>query len=167
MKASRLTTVLENLLDQPWAAFIWGAPGIGKSSIVRQIAERRRMPLIDIRASLLDPTDLRGIPMLQDGTAVWCPPSFLPKKSDKPGILFLDEINAAGGILGATVKLRNFVTDNGCHILDASGLRIEDPKALEAEINAWPGVVTVGLFAAPHRRRSQQRDRHDALHLLS
>ena len=48
MKASRLTTVLENLLDQPWAAFIWGAPGIGKSSIVRQIAERRRMPLIDI-----------------------------------------------------------------------------------------------------------------------
>ena len=48
--------------------------------------------------------------------------------------------------LGATVKLRNFVTD--CHILDASGLRIEDPKALEAEINAWPGVVTVGLFAA-------------------
>ena len=47
--------------------------------------------------------------------------------------------------LGATVKLRNF---NGCHILDASGLRIEDPKALEAEINAWPGVVTVGLFAA-------------------
>lgn len=50
--------------------------------------------------------------------------------------------------LGATVKLRNFVTDNGCHILDASGLRIEDPKALEAEINAWPGVVTVGLFAA-------------------
>lgn len=70
MKASRLTTVLENLLDQPWAAFIWGAPGIGKSSIVRQIAERRRMPLIDIRASLLDPTDLRGIPMIQDGTAV-------------------------------------------------------------------------------------------------
>lgn len=103
MKASRLTTVLENLLDQPWAAFIWGAPGIGKSSIVRQIAERRRVPLIDIRASLLDPTDLRGIPMIQDGTAVWCPPSFLPKKSDKPGILFLDEINAAPPLVQAAL----------------------------------------------------------------
>ena len=34
-----------------------------------------------------------------------------------------------------------------CHILDAAGLEITDPKALEAEINAWPGVVTVGLFA--------------------
>ena len=50
--------------------------------------------------------------------------------------------------LGATVKLRDFVTDNGCHILDAAGLEIHDPKALEAEINSWPGVVTVGLFAA-------------------
>ena len=50
--------------------------------------------------------------------------------------------------LGATVTLRDFVTDNGCHILDAAGLEITDPQALEAEINAWPGVVTVGLFAA-------------------
>lgn len=50
--------------------------------------------------------------------------------------------------LGATVTLRDFVTDNGCHILDAAGLQIKDPEALEAEINSWPGVVTVGLFAA-------------------
>lgn len=50
--------------------------------------------------------------------------------------------------LGATVTLRDFVTDNGCHILDAAGLEIKNPKALEAEINSWPGVVTVGLFAA-------------------
>lgn len=49
--------------------------------------------------------------------------------------------------IGATVALRDFVTDNGCHILDASGLAITDPKALEREINSWPGVVTVGLFA--------------------
>ena len=50
--------------------------------------------------------------------------------------------------LGATVKLRDFVTDNGCSILDASGLSIKDPVALEREINSWPGVVTAGLFAA-------------------
>lgn len=40
-----------------------------------------------------------------------------------------------------------FVTDNGCHILDAAGLQIRDPKALEQRINQVPGVVTVGLFA--------------------
>lgn len=49
--------------------------------------------------------------------------------------------------LGATVTLRDFVTDNRCSILDAAGLQITDPQALEDKINAWPGVVTVGLFA--------------------
>jgi ribose 5-phosphate isomerase A len=40
------------------------------------------------------------------------------------------------------------VTDNGNHILDVRELRITDPKALEATVSQWPGVVTVGLFAA-------------------
>jgi ribose 5-phosphate isomerase A len=39
------------------------------------------------------------------------------------------------------------VTDNGHPIVDVRGLRIADPPALEAEINQWPGVVSVGLFA--------------------
>ena len=99
MKASRLISVLNGLMSQPWAVFIWGAPGIGKSSIVRQIAEAKNLPVVDLRASLLDPTDLRGIPMIRNETSVWCPPAFLPKASDKPGILFLDEINAAPPLL--------------------------------------------------------------------
>ncbi|WP_321928275.1 ribose-5-phosphate isomerase RpiA [Paraburkholderia guartelaensis] len=41
-----------------------------------------------------------------------------------------------------------FITDNGNEILDVKGLRISDPRTLEAHVNAWPGVVTVGLFAA-------------------
>ena len=50
--------------------------------------------------------------------------------------------------LGAQVKQRQgFVTDNGGHILDAHGLKIDDPVALECRINQWPGVVTVGVFA--------------------
>ena len=39
------------------------------------------------------------------------------------------------------------VTDNGGRILDVHGLSIADPAALEREINQWPGVVTVGIFA--------------------
>ena len=39
------------------------------------------------------------------------------------------------------------VTDNGCSILDVRGLAIGDPKAFEADVNQWPGVVTVGVFA--------------------
>lgn len=40
-----------------------------------------------------------------------------------------------------------FITDNGNEIIDVKGLKISDPRGLEAQINAWPGVVTVGLFA--------------------
>jgi ribose 5-phosphate isomerase A len=50
--------------------------------------------------------------------------------------------------LGACVVPREgFISDNGCPILDAHGLAIRDPLALECEINQWPGVVTVGIFA--------------------
>ena len=55
-------------------------------------------------------------------------------------------------VLGATPVLRTkdgnpYVTDNHCHILDAQGLEIADPAALESRINNIPGVVSVGLFA--------------------
>ncbi len=50
--------------------------------------------------------------------------------------------------MGATARLREgCVTDNSCHILDVTGLRITDPAAFEADVNQWPGVVTVGVFA--------------------
>ena len=39
------------------------------------------------------------------------------------------------------------VTDNGQHILDVSGLQITDPLGFESQVNQWPGVVTVGVFA--------------------
>ena len=51
--------------------------------------------------------------------------------------------------LGGKPRLREgFVTDNGNQILDVHGLQITDPVGLERQINQWPGVVTVGLFAA-------------------
>ena len=50
--------------------------------------------------------------------------------------------------LGGEPTLREgVVTDNGCRIIDVRGLSITDPAGLEAEINQWPGVVTVGIFA--------------------
>ena len=55
---------------------------------------------------------------------------------------------AMGG--AATLRIKNgspLVTDNGQHILDVMGLHITDPLAFEAQVNNWPGVVTVGVFA--------------------
>ena len=50
----------------------------------------------------------------------------------------------------ASVRLKDgapLVTDNGQHILDVTGLQIADPLGFESEVNQWPGVVTVGVFA--------------------
>jgi ribose 5-phosphate isomerase A len=50
--------------------------------------------------------------------------------------------------LGGQASLRvGVLTDNGHPVLDVRGLRIADPLAMEAEVNQWPGVVTVGIFA--------------------
>ena len=55
---------------------------------------------------------------------------------------------AFGG--SAVLRLKGgvpLVTDNGQHILDVTGLKIADPMGFESQINQWPGVVTVGVFA--------------------
>ncbi|KMY86082.1 Ribose 5-phosphate isomerase A [Candidatus Paraburkholderia calva] len=60
------------------------------------------------------------------------------------------KLTALGGVPIVRVNKDGapFITDNGNEIIDVKGLSITDPRALEAQINAWPGVVTVGLFAA-------------------
>lgn len=75
------------------SAMIWGPPGIGKSSIVAQVAEANGLELIDVRLSQLAPTDLRGLPVAdhEQKVSCWYPPNFLPRKGK--GILFLDEMN--------------------------------------------------------------------------
>jgi len=97
MKASNITKVVNQLIIQKLPVFIWGAPGIGKSSIVKQIAAAQGLAFLDLRLSLLDPTDLKGIPFFNAKTneGVWAKPSFLPSDPDSQGILFLDEINTA------------------------------------------------------------------------
>ena len=85
------TLVAEGLWRQ--SAMFWGPPGIGKSSIVAQVASRNQLQLVDIRLGQLSPQDLRGLPVAEAGTARWYPPEFLPQ--DGTGILFLDEMNMA------------------------------------------------------------------------
>jgi len=102
MRAADITATLSALIEQKIPTFLWGAPGIGKSSIVKLIAEQKKIGFIDLRLSLMDPTDLKGIPFYDkdEHQAVWAPPSFLPK--EHKGILFLDELNAAAPAVQAS-----------------------------------------------------------------
>jgi len=81
--------------------FIWGPPGIGKSDIVHQIGNSMDAHTIDIRLSLWEPTDIKGIPYYaaNDNKMMWAAPAELPTaemaKKHKWIILFLDEMNSA------------------------------------------------------------------------
>jgi hypothetical protein len=81
--------------------FLWGPPGIGKSDIVHQIGEAISAHVIDVRLSLWEPTDIKGIPYFDSNTSSmrWAPPIELPSQElaakHKSIILFLDEMNSA------------------------------------------------------------------------
>jgi MoxR-like ATPase len=95
MKPHELATYLDRLVASGimLSTMVWGPPGIGKSSIVAQTAARHGLEFIDVRLSQLAPTDLRGLPVPEEGVARWYPPEFLPRGGR--GILFLDELNMA------------------------------------------------------------------------
>ena len=81
--------------------FLWGGPGIGKSDIIHQIGKDINAKVIDIRLSLWEPTDIKGIPYYnsKENNMTWASPSELPTqalaKKHKNMILFLDEMNSA------------------------------------------------------------------------
>lgn len=117
------------------AVMTWGAPGVGKSAIIRQAAKELEIDFIDLRLSLLNPVDLRGLPSIdkEKNKAHWVIPDFLPNGSHgKKGILFLDEINlapqsvmSAGYQLILDRRLGDYKVPAGW-IIVAAGNRAED-----------------------------------------
>jgi MoxR-like ATPase len=101
MKSSAISSALRTLVAARQPVFVWGGPGIGKSAVVRQLSARLGVTLQDVRALLLDPVDLRGLPFLgTDGKSKWATPEFLPQNGS--GILFLDELNSATAMVQAS-----------------------------------------------------------------
>ncbi len=102
MRPSHIETILDREFlscthGQHTPVMLWGPPGVGKSQIIAGIATKREVPLIDIRLSQMEPTDLRGIPFRKGDNVEWSVPAMLPDtgRHGPQGILFLDEINAA------------------------------------------------------------------------
>lgn len=95
MTPAQLKAYLNNLISKNLqiSTMIWGSAGIGKSSIVKQIAQEYEIEFTDVRLSQLAPTDLRGLPVAENEISKWYPPEFLPRSGK--GILFLDELNMA------------------------------------------------------------------------
>ena len=99
--AADLKTRVKRCFDKKRPVFIWGPPGIGKSELVKEISDEMDGFMIDLRMSLMEPTDLRGIPFYNkdSGLMEWAPPIDLPTVEFAAKypivVLFLDEMNAA------------------------------------------------------------------------
>lgn len=102
MRPAHLSSVLDKefistIHGHHTPVMLWGAPGVGKSQIILQVAQKHQVPLIDIRLSQMEPSDLRGIPFRSNELVEWAVPAMLPdtKRHGAQGILFLDEITSA------------------------------------------------------------------------
>lgn len=76
---------------------IWGAPGVGKSTLVKSVAEEMGLGFIDLRLAQMESIDIRGLPIpdVQKKIVNWFPSATFPTENEKGGILFLDEFSAA------------------------------------------------------------------------
>ncbi|WP_061298663.1 AAA family ATPase [Herbidospora cretacea] len=73
--------------------FLWGAPGIGKSSLVRAFAESLGLECVTLLGTQLAPEDLIGVPQIVGDRSRFAPPESIAR--DEPYCLFLDELNAS------------------------------------------------------------------------
>ena len=60
--------------------FIWGAPGIGKSALVEQLAQEMGIPCVSLLGSQLAPEDIIGIPQIRGETSEFLPPKMIARK---------------------------------------------------------------------------------------
>lgn len=135
------------------SVMLWGAPGVGKSQAIRQMAAKieqetgRQVHVTDVRLLLFNPIDLRGIPTANDDKtlAVWLKPQIfqMDESAAVVNILFLDEISAAPQSVQAAayqITLDRVVGEHrlpdNCIVI-AAGNRVSDrsvaykmPKAL-------------------------------------
>lgn len=98
---NKAKTAIRHAMLKKRPIFLWGPPGIGKSDIIHQIGETLDAHVIDVRLSLWEPTDIKGIPYFDSNanTMVWAPPGELPSQEfanqHENIVLFLDEMNSA------------------------------------------------------------------------
>lgn len=147
MRPPHLTAILERGFlstsdNRPTPVMMWEPPGIGKSQIVAQVAAQHEAPVIDIRLSQMEPTDLRGIPF-RDGDSWEVADRALKKFGDAPDLL-LDGLQASVGA-AAGIEFKAFVD----HIRD-----LPDIEAIaNGTSHAMPGAIDLVIARAATQSR--------------
>lgn len=107
MRIPELKTAIADCLTADIAAYVEGAPGIGKSEAIAQVARERGAAFVDIRLSMFDPVDLRGLPTFDaNGNTAWARPAIWPADTSRETILLFDELDrAAPAVLNSALQI--------------------------------------------------------------
>ena len=126
------------------AIMLRGAPGVGKSTIVRTVTEKLGIGFIDVRLAQMERVDFAGLPSINNGMTEWNVPSFWPRDMKSNGIILLDEITSAPSdcqvaaysvVLDRRIPNSNYVLPNGWLIV-AAGNRTCDRAAVKTMSSA-------------------------------
>ena len=133
--ALQLPAILEKLLGNNIVPMIHGSPGIGKSDIVKTLADKVGLKLIDLRLAQCDPTDLLGFPVTSGKKAGYLPMDTFPLDTDTPPdgyngwLLFLDELTSASIAVQAAAyrlildrQVGQYTLHPDCYIVGAGNL---------------------------------------------
>ena len=100
-----LEQLFRNILDSLWNGkaapdklpplMVWGAPGLGKSTVIRNLAKEYGVNFIDVRLAQREPVDVRGLPVPTDHGVEWQVSAEWPRDEKSRGIILFDELTAA------------------------------------------------------------------------
>lgn len=141
--------------------FIQGSPGIGKSDIVKGVADHYNLKVIDIRLSQVEPTELLGYPFLDGNKCDYKPLKYFPLEGDpvpngyNGWLLFFDELNSASRDVQAAAyrvlldrEIGNNKLNSNCYVVAAGNLSTD--KAIVNKLSSALQSRLIHLFVQPN-----------------
>src|SRR5882672_7305111 len=120
LRPSLVASAIETMRHTDISLYVHGAPGISKSAVARQVADKLGIAFIDLRLSQMAPEDVRGVPVMGeiDGMkgVIWSPPLFFPRDLD------YQKTEIVSGI--QTIRFFNPIGSNGVHYCTKPEVRL-------------------------------------------
>jgi len=121
-------SVVPHIIDARFPILTRGRHGIGKSTVVYQIAKQRGLPVVERRASQMTEGDLLGLPKVEGNVTTWLAPEWLHTACSKPVVLFLDEVDRA------TMEVRQGIFEL-CDSRKIAGYELHPDTVIFAAVN--------------------------------